>query len=101
MPAIPARDKTSTPSARGIATRIQLQESFLELLRTTAWSKLTVIDIARHAKVSPATFYQYHASLDALAMHVSTRLGALNKPVPEHLAKVVALLTFESASELS
>ncbi|HPU39859.1 MAG TPA: TetR family transcriptional regulator [Microthrixaceae bacterium] len=59
------------PGRRGLATRARLLEQTLDLLRTTSYRDLKVVDIARGAGTSPATFYQYfpdaESALGALA----------------------------------
>jgi AcrR family transcriptional regulator len=52
------------PGRRGRATRQRLLECTAEMLRTTSYRSLKVIDIAREAGTSPATFYQYFADVD-------------------------------------
>ncbi|HMR96562.1 MAG TPA: TetR family transcriptional regulator [Microthrixaceae bacterium] len=47
------------PGRRGLATRARLLEQTRELLYTTSYRDLKVVDIARGAGTSPATFYQY------------------------------------------
>ncbi len=47
------------PGRRGLATRARLLEQTRELLLTTSYRDLKVVDIARGAGTSPATFYQY------------------------------------------
>jgi AcrR family transcriptional regulator len=52
------------PGQRGQATRQRLLESTVELLTTTPWRSVKVIDIARRAGTSPATFYQYFENVE-------------------------------------
>ena len=52
------------PGQRGRATRQRLLESTVELLVTTPWRSVKVIDIARRAGTSPATFYQYFENVE-------------------------------------
>jgi AcrR family transcriptional regulator len=52
------------PGKRGQATRMRLLDSTSDLLRTTSWRSITVIDIARAAGTSPATFYQYFENFE-------------------------------------
>src|SRR3712207_859718 len=47
------------PGRRGQATRRKLLDATYEMLETTSWRELKVVDIARKAGTSPATFYQY------------------------------------------
>jgi AcrR family transcriptional regulator len=52
------------PGRRGRATRQRLLECTAGMLRTSPYRSLKVIDIAREAGTSPATFYQYFADVD-------------------------------------
>ncbi|HEX5367440.1 MAG TPA: TetR family transcriptional regulator [Acidimicrobiales bacterium] len=56
------------PGRRGRATRRRLLESTDEHLRSTPYRALKVVDIARAAGTSPATFYQYFADVDAAVL---------------------------------
>jgi AcrR family transcriptional regulator len=53
------------PGRRGLATRQRLLECTAELLVATPWRSIKVIDIARRAGTSPATFYQYFENVEA------------------------------------
>jgi AcrR family transcriptional regulator len=53
------------PGRRGRATRQKLLDQTAEMLRTTSYRDLKVIDIARGAGTSPATFYQYFGDVEA------------------------------------
>jgi AcrR family transcriptional regulator len=53
------------PGRRGRATRQRLLDFTAEMLRTTSYRDLKVIDIAREAGTSPATFYQYFSDVEA------------------------------------
>ncbi|HLH27509.1 MAG TPA: TetR family transcriptional regulator [Acidimicrobiales bacterium] len=52
------------PGRRGQATRRRLLECTAELLVETPWRSIKVIDIARRAGTSPATFYQYFENVE-------------------------------------
>jgi AcrR family transcriptional regulator len=52
------------PGARGRRTRQRLLDATVELLSTTSWRSVTVTDIARRARTSPATFYQYFGNVE-------------------------------------
>src|SRR5664280_158835 len=54
------------PGRRGRATRQRLLECTAELLVATPWRSIKVIDIARQAGTSPATFYQYFENVEAV-----------------------------------
>ena len=53
------------PGRRGLATRQRLLECASEMLRTTSYRDLKVVDIAREAGTSPATFYQYFPDVES------------------------------------
>jgi AcrR family transcriptional regulator len=53
------------PGRRGLATRQRLLECTAELLVATPWRSIKVIDIARQAGTSPATFCQYFENVEA------------------------------------
>lgn len=53
------------PGRRGLATRARLLACSAELLDRMSYRELKVIDIAREAKTSPATFYQYFPDVEA------------------------------------
>ncbi len=52
------------PGLRGRATRQRLLSATVELLAGTPWRSVTVIDIAKRAGTSPATFYQYFENVE-------------------------------------
>jgi AcrR family transcriptional regulator len=52
------------PGRRGRATRQRLLECTREMLATTSYRDVKVIDIAREAGTSPATFYQYFPDVE-------------------------------------
>jgi AcrR family transcriptional regulator len=69
------------PGRRGRATRQRLLACTTELLATTSWRSIKVIDIARQAGTSPATFYQYFENVEqailVLAEELMEGAGAL------------------------
>jgi len=52
------------PGRRGRATRARLLEAIGGLLGSTSYRTIRVIDIAREAGTSPATFYQYFPDVE-------------------------------------
>ncbi|HLT17477.1 MAG TPA: TetR family transcriptional regulator [Acidimicrobiales bacterium] len=56
------------PGRRGRATRQRLLDCTRAMLATTAYRDVKVIDIAREAGTSPATFYQYFADVEAAVL---------------------------------
>lgn len=53
------------PGRRGQATRQRLLDCTAEMLRTSSYRDLKVVDIAREAGTSPATFYQYFPDVES------------------------------------
>ncbi len=53
------------PGRRGQATRQRLLGCTREMLRSTSYRDLKVVDIAKEAGTSPATFYQYFPDVEA------------------------------------
>jgi len=62
------------PGRRGMATRERLLDHTNRLLGTTAYRDLKVVDIAREAGVSPATFYQYFPDAESAVLALADRL---------------------------
>ena len=60
----PATSKGRVPGERGRQTRQRLLEATVQLLTTTSWRSVKVTDIARQARTSPATFYQYFGNVE-------------------------------------
>ncbi len=63
------------PGRRGRATRQRLLECTAEMLRTTSYRSVKVIDIAREAGTSPATFYQYFADVEAAILVLAQEMA--------------------------
>ena len=53
------------PGRRGRATRDRLTACTLGMLEDTSYRDLKVVDIAREAGTSPATFYQYFPDVES------------------------------------
>ena len=62
------------PGRRGQATRARLLERTREMLTTTSYRDLKVVDIARGAGTSPATFYQYFPDAEAALLALADEL---------------------------
>lgn len=56
---------------RGQATRARLLECLGELIGSTSYRDVTVIDVARQAGTSPATFYQYFPDIQAAVVELA------------------------------
>jgi AcrR family transcriptional regulator len=65
-PSLIATTDGRVPGRRGRATRQRLLECTRGLLVATPWRSIKVIDIARRAGTSPATFYQYFENVEAV-----------------------------------
>jgi AcrR family transcriptional regulator len=68
-----------TPGRRGRATRDRLLSCTSELLEKSSYRDLTVIDIARCASCSPATFYQYFADVEGAILVLADQMAANGK----------------------
>jgi len=62
------------PGRRGRATREKLLSCTAEILEKTSYRDLKVIDIARCAGTSPATFYQYFNDVEAAVLELAGKL---------------------------
>ncbi len=60
------------PGRRGLATRQRLLEHTEAMLRESSYRELKVIDIAREAGTSPATFYQYFPDVEEAILVLAT-----------------------------
>jgi AcrR family transcriptional regulator len=67
------------PGRRGRATRDRLLGCTADLLEKTSFRDLTVIDIARCAGTSPATFYQYFADVQAAVLVLAAAMAEEGK----------------------
>jgi AcrR family transcriptional regulator len=63
------------PGRRGIATRRRLLDCTAELLAKTSYRDIKVIDIAREAGTSPATFYQYFTDVEQAVLVLAEELA--------------------------
>jgi len=64
------------PGRRGQATRARLLECTDDLLQRTPYRVLKVIDIARVAGTSPATFYQYFPDVESAVLVLAEQMAA-------------------------
>lgn len=62
------------PGSRGQATRQRLLGSTARMLDTTPWRSIKIIDIARQAGTSPATFYQYFENVEQAILVLAEEL---------------------------
>jgi AcrR family transcriptional regulator len=63
------------PGTRGLATRQRLLDATAEHLAAVGYRELKVVEIARLAGTSPATFYQYFPDVDAALLALSASLA--------------------------
>src|SRR3954468_23354996 len=63
------------PGRRGLATRQRLLECTGDMLKSTSYRDVKVIDIAREAGTSPATFYQYFADVEAAILVLAEQMA--------------------------
>jgi AcrR family transcriptional regulator len=75
------------PGRRGLATRQRLLECTTEMLRTSSYRDLKVVDIAREAGTSPATFYQYFPDVESAILVLADEMVTTGV---ERFAAVVA-----------
>lgn len=68
-----------TPGRRGRATRDRLLHCTSELLEKNSYRDLTVIDIARCAGCSPATFYQYFEDVEGSILVLADQMASNGK----------------------
>lgn len=73
------------PGRRGQATRTRLLECTADMLGTTSYRQLKVIDIAREANTSAATFYQYFPDVESAILVLAEEMSA----DAAHMADVV------------
>lgn len=92
------------PGRRGRATRDRLVEATAHLLETTEYRDLSVVDIARHAETSPATFYQYFSDVQAAILVLAQRTaeaGAAELAAPLEGASWRGATGYDTARELA
>jgi AcrR family transcriptional regulator len=72
------------PGRRGLATRQRLLDHVDEMLAAGSYRDLRVVDVARQAGTSPATFYQYFADVEeaVLALAEEVARGVQETLVP-------------------
>jgi AcrR family transcriptional regulator len=69
------------PGRRGRATRQRLLEQTAEMLRSTSYRDLKVVDIARGAGTSPATFYQYFGDIETAVLVLAEEMSVEGSPL--------------------
>lgn len=77
MPGEPLRAVDGrVPGRRGRATRDKLLRATAALLAQRSYRDLTVVEIAKRARTSTATFYQYFEDVEASILELAHELGA-------------------------
>ncbi|GGY94562.1 TetR family transcriptional regulator [Streptomyces poonensis] len=61
---------------RGQATRQKLLDCLSEMLRSSPYRDVRVIDVARKAGTSPATFYQYFPDVEGAVLELAEHMAA-------------------------
>lgn len=69
----------------GAKTRRLLLEELAAQLEDKPLAELAVVDVARGAGVSPATFYQYFPGIKSAAVALARMLRADGEPLPDGL----------------
>lgn len=73
------------PGRRGLVTRRRLLECTAEMLGTGSYRELKVVDIARQAGTSPATFYQYFADVESAVAALAEEMAAQGRRFADHV----------------
>ncbi|MFE1879732.1 TetR family transcriptional regulator [Streptomyces diastatochromogenes] len=61
---------------RGQATRQKLLDCLSEMLSSSPYRDVKVIDVARKAGTSPATFYQYFPDVEGAVLEIAEQMAA-------------------------
>jgi AcrR family transcriptional regulator len=85
------------PGRRGRATRQRLLDCTREMLTTTSYRDVKVIDIAREAGTSPATFYQYFADVEAASLVLSEEMAQQG----QHLTAIITDGAWDGADAMA
>lgn len=83
------------PGRRGRATRQRLLDCTLRMLEHTSYRDLKVVDIAREAGTSPATFYQYFPDVEEAILALAEEMSAEGN---ERLVTLVRNRTWRGAA---
>lgn len=89
-----------TRNRRGEAKRTAFLDALETQLRFTPWREITVPELARFIKASPASFYCYWSTLDAAALAMCERIQADGRVLDRHLLLLFRLLEFEARDGL-
>ncbi|MCK1823609.1 TetR/AcrR family transcriptional regulator [Streptomyces sp. XM83C] len=70
---------------RGQATRQKLLDCLSEMLSSSPYRDVKVIDVARRAGTSPATFYQYFPDVEGAVLEIADQMAAESAGLTELL----------------
>ncbi|MFH9014807.1 TetR family transcriptional regulator [Streptomyces sp. NPDC017943] len=70
---------------RGQATRQKLLDCLSEMLSSSPYRDVKVIDVARKAGTSPATFYQYFPDVEGAVLEIAEQMAAESASLTETL----------------
>jgi len=73
------------PGRRGRATRHRLLDCTAAMLGSGSYRELKVVDIAREAGTSPATFYQYFADVESAVLALAEEMAAQGRRFADHV----------------
>jgi len=85
------------PGRRGRATRQRLLDCTRELLNSTSYRDVKVIDIAREAGTSPATFYQYFADVEGSILVLAEEMAERG----QHLKAIITDGSWDGADAMA
>ncbi|MGW2826156.1 TetR family transcriptional regulator [Streptomyces sp. NPDC001443] len=71
---------------RGQATRQKLLDCLSEMLSSSPYRDVKVIDVARKAGTSPATFYQYFPDVEGAVLEIAEQMAAEGAELAELVA---------------
>jgi AcrR family transcriptional regulator len=63
------------PGRRGLATRQRLLDHVADMLASSSYRDVRVVDVARQAGTSPATFYQYFADVEEAVLALAEEVA--------------------------
>jgi AcrR family transcriptional regulator len=69
------------PGRRGQLTRRRLLDATMVLLETLPYRDVKVVDIAREAGTSPATFYQYFSDVEEAVLAIADEMASAVGPL--------------------
>jgi AcrR family transcriptional regulator len=67
------------PGRRGLATRQRLLDHVADMLASSSFRDVRVVDVARQAGTSPATFYQYFADVEEAVLALAEEVARVSE----------------------